>query len=122
MVRAGPRGSDDGTLPGVRLPDPVDDRLRGARLALGAAARPVLVRITVEAFDRHPDRTVALVRARLERTSRRRPGEPLVLRTVVQRAMVRAIDLHPAIGRRLVSHWLRRLESTTSPRSAPAER
>lgn len=113
MVWAGPRSADDGTLPGVKLPAPVDERLRGARQALRAAARPVLVRITVEAFDRHPHRTVALVRARLERSSRRRPGEPLDLRTVVQRGMVRAIDVHPAVGRRLVRHWLRRLESTT---------
>ena len=122
LVWAGPQAAEDGTLPGVKLPDPVDERLRGARLALGAAARPVLVRITVEAFDRHPDRTVALVRARLERSSRRRPGEPLDLRTVVQRVVVRAIDVHPAVGRRLVRYWLRRLEATEGPRTAPAER
>lgn len=96
----------------MRLPGPVDLLPRRVREALGAASRPVLLRITVEAFDRYPDRTVALVRARLERSSRRRPGERLEPRTVVQRLTVRAIDVHPAVGHRLVRYWLRRLEST----------
>jgi hypothetical protein len=96
----------------VNFAGPVDLVPRRVREALGSASRPVLLRITVEAFDRYPDRTVALVHAHLERSSRRRPGEPLELRVFVQRLSVRAIDVHPAVGRRLVRYWLRRLEST----------
>ncbi len=90
------------------LPRPDRHATLRLRTALGSATRPVLIRITEEALDRYPDRTVALVRARLERASRRRPGEPFEVRRSVQRLMVRAMDLHPAVARALVRHWLRR--------------
>jgi hypothetical protein len=90
------------------LPGPLRRLTLGVRTTLGSLTRPVLIRITEEALDRYPDRTVALVRARLERASRRRPGEPFEVRRGMQRLMVRAMDVHPAVARALVRHWLRR--------------
>jgi len=68
----------------------------------------MLIRVTEEALDRYPDRTVAMVRGRLERTARRCDGEPLDSRTVLAGLAVRAIDVHPVVGERLVRLWLRR--------------
>jgi len=68
----------------------------------------MLIRVTEEALDRYPDRTVAMVRGRLERNARRCDGEPLDSRTVLAGLAARAIDVHPAVGERLVRLWLRR--------------
>ena len=71
-------------------------------------ARLALIRATEQALDRYPERTVAVVRARLEKASRRGDGEPLESRNVVAWLAVRAIDVHPAVGERLVRVWLSR--------------
>ena len=71
-------------------------------------ARLALIRATEQALDRYPERTVAVVRARLEKAARRGDGEPLESRNVVAWLAVRAIDVHPAVGERLVRVWLSR--------------
>jgi hypothetical protein len=72
------------------------------------SARLVVIRATEEALDRRPDLAVAMVRAQLERSVRRRAGQPLTSRDVAQRLAIRAIDVHPVVGERLVRLWLRR--------------
>lgn len=71
-------------------------------------ARLALIRATEQALDRYPERTVAVVRGRLEKAAQRRDGEPLESRNVVAWLAVRAIDVHPAVGERLVRVWLGR--------------
>lgn len=71
-------------------------------------ARLALIRATEQALDRYPERTVAVVRGRLEKAARRRDGEPLESRNVVAWLAVRAIDVHPAVGEWLVRVWLSR--------------
>lgn len=84
-----------------------------------ARTRLVVIRATEEALDRYPDRTVAMVRGRLERTARRCDGEPLDSRTVLAGLAVRAIDVHPVVGERLVRLWLRRARRKTLAEAAP---
>lgn len=72
------------------------------------AARLALIRATEEALDRYPEHTMRVLRARLERAALRADGEPLSRRTVGASLMVRAIDVHPATGERLVRLWLKR--------------
>jgi len=86
-----------------------------------ARTRLVLIRATEEALDRYPDRTVAMVRAGLERTALRCDGEPLDSRMVLAGLAVRAIDVHPAVGERLVRLWLRRARRKTLAEAAPEE-
>jgi len=69
--------------------------------------RLALIRATEEALDRRPDLTVAAVRARLQRSARRRTDEPLVRRASV-RLTLRAMDAHPVVAERLVRLWLKR--------------
>jgi len=72
------------------------------------SARLVVIRATEEALDRRPDLAVAVVRAQLERSVRRRAGQPLTSRDVAQRLAIRAIDVHPVVAERLVRLWLKR--------------
>jgi hypothetical protein len=72
------------------------------------AARLALIRATEEALDRYPEHTMRVLRTRLERAASRAEGEPLSRRTVGASLMVRAIDVHPATGERLVRLWLKR--------------
>ncbi len=80
----------------------------GAAMQGRTRARLALIRATEEALERRPDLTVAFVRSRLERAAQRRDGEPLDSRVVLARLTIRAIDVHPAVGERLVRLWLRR--------------
>ena len=72
-----------------------------------ARTRLALIRATEEALDRRPDLTVAFLRARIERSARRRTDGPLVKRVGTDLTL-RVIDVHPAVGERLVRLWLRR--------------
>lgn len=71
-------------------------------------ARLALLRATEEALERYPEHTVAVLRSRLGKAAQRRDGEPLNRRQVTAALAVRAIDVHPAVGERLVRWWLQR--------------
>ena len=70
-------------------------------------ARLALIRATEEALDRRPDLTMAFLRSRMERAATRRTDDPLVKR-VGTGLTLRAFDIHPAVGERMVRLWLRR--------------
>jgi hypothetical protein len=82
------------------------------------SARLVVIRATEEALDRRPDLAVAVVRAQLERSVRRRAGQPLTSRDVAQRLAIRGLDVHPVVAERLVRLWLRRARAAHEQGSA----
>jgi hypothetical protein len=91
-----------------------------------ARTRLAMIRATEEALDRRPELTVAVVRSQLERSARRRTDEPLARRVGTDLAL-RAIDVHPAVGERIVRLWLRRAaererQALESSRSGHRER
>lgn len=72
-----------------------------------ARTRLALIRVTEQALDRRPEQTVAFVRARIERSALRRTDRTLVTRVGTDLTL-RAIDVHPVVGERLVRWWLQR--------------
>lgn len=85
-----------------------------------ARARLVLIRGAQEALDRRPDLTVAVVRSRLERHARRTDVPPAKRMGV--RLTLRAIDVHPVVGERLVRRWLQRAAQREAEALAQAVR
>jgi hypothetical protein len=82
-------------------------------MRLRTHAQLLALRATEEALDRYPERTVAAVRDRLERSTRRDEGEPLDSRAIAAQVTVRLIDVHPAVGERVVRVWLRHARRKT---------
>ena len=88
--------------------------------------RLALIRATEMALDRRPDLTLAYLRSRMERSALRRVDDPLVKR-VGTGLTLRAFDVHPVVGERIVRLWLRRakereIEALESARSGHRER
>ncbi len=73
-----------------------------------AHARLALIRATEQALDKYPDRTLALVRATLERSARQRTENRFESRVLMVALTIRAMDVHPVVAERLVRLWLRR--------------
>jgi hypothetical protein len=95
----GPRGSGSGAA--------AAGTKGGKTVQARARTRLALIRATEQALDRRPDLTVAFLRARMERNARRRTDDPLPKRLGLW-LTIRAMDVHPVVGERLVRHWLER--------------